>query len=178
VVDLAMAQKLARRDDLEEMTARCGRADGYGLSARRAVGDDGQHDAGWPHPWSRDNEGARHCLTRWDHTRVAVCKRNSMLKGMSNAERVTVSLPAELLARIERRRHDRETSRSEVVSELLWRGWRQVEAEEREERYRAAYDAEPETDAERAWAEEAAEELFSGEGTGWNDTDKTAGAAS
>lgn len=101
-----------------------------------------------------------------------------MLKGMSNTKRMTVSLPAELLARIEHRRHDRETSRSEVVSELLWRGWRQAEAEEREERYRAAYQAQPETDAERSWAEEAAGDLFSGEDTGWYDTDRAAGAAS
>ncbi len=97
---------------------------------------------------------------------------------MSHAEKVTISLPAELLARIEHRRHDREISRSEVVSELLWRGWRQAEAEEREERYRSAYQAQPETDAERAWAEEAAEELFSEDDTGWSHTDRPAGATS
>ncbi|MGH9105561.1 MAG: CopG family transcriptional regulator [Acidimicrobiales bacterium] len=96
---------------------------------------------------------------------------------MNRAEKVTVSLPAELLARIEHRRHDRETSRSEVVSELLWRGWRQVEAEEREERYRSAYQAQPETDAERAWAEEAAKDLFGEDSTGWSDTEQAAGAA-
>jgi metal-responsive CopG/Arc/MetJ family transcriptional regulator len=101
-----------------------------------------------------------------------------MLKDMRNAEKVTVSLPAELLARIEHRRTDRETSRSEVVSELLWRGWHQVEAEEREKRYRAAYQAQPETDTERAWAEEAAGDLFGGEDTGWNSIDEAAGAAS
>ena len=97
---------------------------------------------------------------------------------MSRAEKVTVSLPAELLARIERRRHDRETSRSEVVSELLWRGWCQAEAEEREERYRSAYQAQPETEAERAWAEEAAKDLFGENHTGWNDSDSAAGATS
>jgi metal-responsive CopG/Arc/MetJ family transcriptional regulator len=102
-----------------------------------------------------------------------------MLKVMSQAERVTVSLPADLLARIEHRRHERETSRSEVVSELLWRGWRQAEAEEREERYRSAYQAQPETDAERAWAEEATKDLFAeDDNTGWSDTDQAAGAAS
>jgi metal-responsive CopG/Arc/MetJ family transcriptional regulator len=97
---------------------------------------------------------------------------------MKRVEKVTVSLPAELLARIEHRRHDRETSRSEVVSELLWRGWRQAEAEEREERYRSAYQAQPETDAERAWAEEAAKDLLGGDDTGWSDTDRADGAAS
>jgi metal-responsive CopG/Arc/MetJ family transcriptional regulator len=101
-----------------------------------------------------------------------------MLDGVSTAEKVTVSLPAELLARIEHRRHDRETSRSEIVSDLLWRGWRQVEAEEREERYRAAYQAQPETDEERAWAEEAAGDLLDQEDTGWDDTDQAASAAS
>ncbi len=58
---------------------------------------------------------------------------------MSRVEKVTVSLPAELLARIEDRRLARGVSRSEVVSELLWRGWRRVETEDRERRYRAAY---------------------------------------
>jgi metal-responsive CopG/Arc/MetJ family transcriptional regulator len=101
-----------------------------------------------------------------------------MLESMNRAEKVTVSLPAELLARIERRRQDREASRSEVVSELLWRGWRQAESEEREERYRSAYEAQPETDAERAWAEEVAEDLFSEEDTGWSDDGRAAGAAS
>jgi metal-responsive CopG/Arc/MetJ family transcriptional regulator len=101
------------------------------------------------------------------------------MNGMSTAKKVTVSLPAELLARIERRRHDRETSRSEIVSELLWRGWRQVEAEEREERYRVAYQALPETDEERAWAEEAANDLLGQEdAAGWDDTDQAASAAS
>ena len=98
---------------------------------------------------------------------------------MSRAEKVTISLPADLLARIERRRHDRETSRSEVVSELLWRGWRQAEAEERADRYRSAYQVQPETDAERAWAEEAAEDLFDEDDAGWSGTDQaTTGAAS
>lgn len=97
---------------------------------------------------------------------------------MTRAEKVTVSLPAELLARIEHRRHDRETSRSEVISELLWVGWRQAEAEEREERYRSAYQAQPETNAEGTWAEEAAKDLFGEEATDWSDTDRATGAAS
>jgi len=79
---------------------------------------------------------------------------------MTTVGKVTVSLPAELLARIEELRHGRHASRSETVAELLWRGWRQVEAEEREARYRAAYADQPETDDERAWAEEAATDLL------------------
>jgi hypothetical protein len=75
-------------------------------------------------------------------------------------EKVTVSLPAELLARIEGRRHSGGLTRSEVISDLLWRGWRQLEDEDREERYRAAYQAQPETDDELAWADIAADQLF------------------
>jgi metal-responsive CopG/Arc/MetJ family transcriptional regulator len=101
-----------------------------------------------------------------------------MLIGMSRAEKVTVSLPAELLARIENRRRDQETSRSEVVSELLWRGWREAEAEEREERYRAAYQAQPETAAELTWAEEAATDLFGEHDNAWSDTDQAVDATS
>jgi len=104
-------------------------------------------------------------------------KSIGMLDGMRTAEKVTVSLPAELLARIEHRRHDRGTSRSEVVSDLLWRGWTQVEAEEREERYRAAYQAQPETEEERMWASNAARDLLAQEQTGWDDTDQAPRAA-
>jgi metal-responsive CopG/Arc/MetJ family transcriptional regulator len=91
-----------------------------------------------------------------------------MINGMGTVGKVTVSLSADLLTRIERRRHDRETSRSEVVSELLWRGWHQVETEEREERYRAAYGSQPETDEEQAWAGEAAD-LLSEKNAGWDE---------
>ncbi|MGH9044064.1 MAG: ribbon-helix-helix protein, CopG family [Acidimicrobiales bacterium] len=97
---------------------------------------------------------------------------------MTRVEKVTVSLPADLLARIEHRRHDLEASRSAVVSELLWRGWRQAEAEEREERYRAAYQEQPDTDAERKWADEAAKDLLGEDNTAWSDKDQAAGAAS
>lgn len=90
-----------------------------------------------------------------------------MLTGMTTVGKVTVSLPAELLARIEELRSARHTSRSETVSELLWRGWRQVEAEEREARYRAAYEAVPDSDEEGAWAEEAAADLFAEADPGW-----------
>jgi metal-responsive CopG/Arc/MetJ family transcriptional regulator len=90
---------------------------------------------------------------------------------MTSVEKVTVSLPAELLARIEGRRQGRGTSRSEVVSELLWRGWRQVETEDREEQYRLAYQAQPETAEEREWADQAAAELLSEDGTSWSGGD-------
>ncbi|MGH8999639.1 MAG: ribbon-helix-helix protein, CopG family [Acidimicrobiia bacterium] len=79
---------------------------------------------------------------------------------MPRVEKVTVSLPAELLARIEEHRAGDGRNRSEVVAELLWRGWQVVEHEAREERYRRAYAAEPDTAEERAWAEMAADELL------------------
>lgn len=92
---------------------------------------------------------------------------NGTLSGMSKVEKVTVSLPAELLARIEDRRHRRQTTRSHVVSELLWRGWRQAETEERVQQYRASYQAEPDTREEKAWADQAAADMFGDGDSGW-----------
>lgn len=97
-----------------------------------------------------------------------------MFDGMGKVEKVTISLPAELLRRIEDRRHNQGASRSEVVSELLWRGWRQVEANDRERRYRAAYQAEPENDEERAWAESAAADLLGEDDAAWGTADHDA----
>lgn len=74
--------------------------------------------------------------------------------------KVTVSLPGELFAHIEKRRHETSVSRSEVVSDLLWRGWRQLEDEHREARYRATYHAQPDTAEELEWADLAAGELL------------------
>jgi Arc/MetJ-type ribon-helix-helix transcriptional regulator len=85
---------------------------------------------------------------------------------MTKVEKVTVSLPAELLSRIERHRAERGGSRSEVIADLLWRGWRELEFVEREDRYREAYRGEPETAEEVEWAELAADEFpVAGEGT-------------
>ena len=75
---------------------------------------------GWPCP------AVRRCF---DDTPAGWCEK-WYARSMSRAEKVTVSLPTELLARIEHRRHDRAASRSKIVSELLWRGLSQVEAEE------------------------------------------------
>jgi hypothetical protein len=83
--------------------------------------------------------------------------------GMPKVEKVTVSIPAELMAHIEGRRREAGVNRSEVVTDLLWRGWRQLEDEQREERYRAAYQAQPDTIGELAWADMAAAELLAGE---------------
>lgn len=83
-----------------------------------------------------------------------------MINGMSATQRVTVSLPIELFRRIETRRHDEHTSRSEVITELCWRGWQQAETERAEANYRAAYTEQPETGYERAFAETAANYLL------------------
>ncbi|MGH9087226.1 MAG: ribbon-helix-helix protein, CopG family [Acidimicrobiales bacterium] len=96
---------------------------------------------------------------------------------MSKAEKVTVSLPAELLARIDERHRQDERSRSAVVADLLWLGWHQVEAEERERRYRAAYLNRPETEDERAWADAAAADLLGDPRAEWGPEDGHHGAA-
>jgi Arc/MetJ-type ribon-helix-helix transcriptional regulator len=82
---------------------------------------------------------------------------------MPKVEKVTISVPAELMAHIEGLRREAGANRSEVVTELLWRGWRQLEDERREERYRAAYQAQPETIGELEWADMAAAELVAGD---------------
>jgi len=79
---------------------------------------------------------------------------------MTRVEKVTISVPAELMAHVERRRQEIGANRSAAVTDLLWRGWRQLEDERREERYRAAYQAQPETVGELEWADLAAAELF------------------
>jgi Arc/MetJ-type ribon-helix-helix transcriptional regulator len=79
---------------------------------------------------------------------------------MPAVEKVTVSLPAELLARIEERRAAGGRTRSDVITDLLWRGWQVIDREAMEEEYRQAYALQPETDEERAWADWAADELF------------------
>jgi Arc/MetJ-type ribon-helix-helix transcriptional regulator len=77
---------------------------------------------------------------------------------MKSVEKVTVSLPEDLFARIEERRLETGGNRSEVVTDLLWRGWRQLQDEHREDHYRAAYRTRPETAPEMAWADMAASE--------------------
>lgn len=64
---------------------------------------------------------------------------------MTSVEKVTISLPAELMARIEGWRRETGANRSEAVTDLLWRGWRQLDDERREERYRAADRTQPES---------------------------------
>ena len=87
---------------------------------------------------------------------------------MPPVEKVTVSLPASLLKRIEEHRAEGQT-RSEVVTEWLWRGWRDVERERMEEEYDRAYALQPETEEERQCAEWATEQLFAGNDDDWSE---------
>lgn len=74
-----------------------------------------------------------------------------------------MSLPAELASYIESRQADSGESRSEVVSDLCWRGWWQWDEERRASQSDAAYAAAPESDGELAWAQAAAGTL-----AGWD----------
>lgn len=94
---------------------------------------------------------------------------------MTRVEKVTISVPADLMTLIEGRRRETGANRSEVVTDLLWRGWRQLDDERREERYRAAYQAHPETTAELEWADAAADELLAGNPDEWTQTAATPG---
>jgi metal-responsive CopG/Arc/MetJ family transcriptional regulator len=71
---------------------------------------------------------------------------------MPKVEKVTISVPTELMAHIEGLRQEAGANRSEVVTD-----------QRREERYRAAYQAEPETIGELEWADMAAAELLAGD---------------
>jgi metal-responsive CopG/Arc/MetJ family transcriptional regulator len=88
---------------------------------------------------------------------------------MAGVEKVTISLPAELLRLVEQQRAAGGRSRSEVVTDLLWRGWRAIENEAMEEEYRLAYARQPETEEERARAEWTADELFASNDDDWSE---------
>ena len=78
---------------------------------------------------------------------------------MTRVEKVTVSLPAELAAYIEKRRAHSGEGRSEVVADLCLRGWWQWDEERRSRQSEVAYAALPETAAEKAWAGWAADTM-------------------
>ncbi len=82
---------------------------------------------------------------------------------MTNVVKVTVSLPAELSAYIEQRRVDTGETRSEVVTDLCWRGWWQWDEERRARQSDAAYAAVPETDQDREWDKAGADAM-----AGWD----------
>jgi len=79
---------------------------------------------------------------------------------MNRTVKVAISLPADLLDAVERRRLDRGTSRSEFFREALIARLSSDDATD-SERYIAAYRANPETEEELAEADVALAELAS-----------------
>jgi metal-responsive CopG/Arc/MetJ family transcriptional regulator len=73
---------------------------------------------------------------------------------------MTISLPEQLAARIESLRGQTGATRSGVIADLLWRGWRDVQRQEREARYRAAYASVADTVDDTAWLDAAAADFF------------------
>jgi len=91
---------------------------------------------------------------------------------MTTVDKVTVSLPIELSACIDQRRAESGVSRSEVVTDLCWRGWRQWDEERRTRRSEAAYNAVPEPIGRQGWAGAAADTM-----SGWEPWDGPEAAA-
>jgi metal-responsive CopG/Arc/MetJ family transcriptional regulator len=79
---------------------------------------------------------------------------------MATVHKVTVSLPDQLVAQIEKLRQRTSGTRSGIITELLWRGWHDVEQEEREARYRAAYAAMPDDAEGTAFIDAASADFF------------------
>ena len=82
---------------------------------------------------------------------------------MTTVDKVTVSLPIELSAAIDRRRAESGESRSQVVADLCRRGWWQWDEERRTRQSEAAYAAVPETVGLQGWAGAAADTM-----AGWD----------
>ncbi|MEO5679686.1 MAG: hypothetical protein ABIS47_08455 [Acidimicrobiales bacterium] len=75
---------------------------------------------------------------------------------MTTVDKVTVSLPIELSAAIDRRRAESGESRSQVVVDLCRRGWWQWDDERRTRQSEAAYGAIPEAVGAQGWDAAAA----------------------
>lgn len=82
---------------------------------------------------------------------------------MTTVDKVTVSLPIELSAAIDRRRAESGESRSQVVVDLCRRGWWQWDEERRTRQSEAAYATVPETVGPLGWAGAAADSM-----AGWD----------
>lgn len=85
---------------------------------------------------------------------------------MTTVDKVTVSLPIELSAAIDRRRAESGESRSQVVVDLCRRGWWQWDEERRARRSEAAYGAIPEAVGAQGWDAAAASTM-----EGWDTWD-------
>jgi len=100
---------------------------------------------------------------------------NGMLGIMPKVEKVTVSLPASLLAFIERQRARTGSTRSETVVGMLREAQHRIERADREARYAASYGRQQETTAERAFTDAAAAKLFADVGNEWADVASSSG---
>lgn len=79
---------------------------------------------------------------------------------MTGVQKLTISVPSALAERIEAHRAALGLSRSELMVDLMWRGWRELEQESREQQHRTAYAIEVDGGEEPAWADLAADEMF------------------
>jgi Arc/MetJ-type ribon-helix-helix transcriptional regulator len=89
-----------------------------------------------------------------------------MIVGMATVEKVTISLPADLLAFVEAQRAQTGTTRSEFIADYLREVQRRIEQARREERYAIAYGRHPETADELAFTDAATEDFFAGDHLG------------
>lgn len=72
---------------------------------------------------------------------------------MSRVEKVTISLPSDVLEAVEREREANGSTRSQFFRQLVERHLRQERERRDDEAYIRSYQQDPETDEERAWAE-------------------------
>lgn len=82
------------------------------------------------------------------------------ISGMARTDKVTVSLPRELLRRIDDASAAAGASRSHTVAELVSAALRQLDETQREARYRDAYARQPETAEERDFIEATSADFF------------------
>ena len=90
-----------------------------------------------------------------------------MIDRMRSTDRVTITLPSNLLASLDALSHREHRNRSQTLASLLEPVLREEEHLERDRRHRAAYEAMPETDAERCWAQASEELLLRGADEEW-----------
>jgi hypothetical protein len=88
---------------------------------------------------------------------------------MPKVGKVTVSLPLDLLAYVERKRAETGATRSETVAKLLSEARRAIDLREREAQYTAAYEVQAEAPEEKAFTAAASASLFAHAGDDWAD---------
>lgn len=79
---------------------------------------------------------------------------------MNKTEKIAISVPSDLLKRVEKGRRARGQSRSAFVRSALEAQLRQMGELEADEAYRNAYRARPETKEDREWVKSTASGVF------------------